>query len=106
MKELFRRFSPYFKDYKLAFGIAIIGMILASAGNAGVAYMIEPIMNKIFLEKNESLLYLVPIGIIIAYTAKSIGKYVQVYFTSYIGQDIVRRIKDKILGNTLDFDIT
>ncbi|CAA6810430.1 MAG: Phospholipid-lipopolysaccharide ABC transporter [uncultured Campylobacterales bacterium] len=41
-----------------------------------------------------------------AYTAKSIGKYVQVYFTSYIGQDIVRRIKDKILGNTLDFDIT
>ena len=40
------------------------------------------------------------------YTAKSIGAYVQTYYISYIGHDIVRIIRDKLLNHILKLDMS
>lgn len=100
-----KRFAPYFKDYILFFILAIIGMTFASTGTAASAYLVEPILNKIFVEKNQNLLYILPYAIIAIYVLKNTGAFMQAYFTAYIGQDIVRRFRDKMIGNLLSLDM-
>ncbi len=105
LKDVLKRFGPYFKDYIPHFIFAIIGMGLASGGTAVSAYLVEPVLNKIFVEKNEKLLYLLPCAIIAIYLVKNIGTFMQAYFTAYIGQDTIRRFREKMVANLLNLDM-
>ncbi len=106
LKIIIKRFSPYFKDYIKEFIIAIVGMILAAAGSAATAYLIKPVMDKIFIDKNEHLLYILPFAVVLVYFIKGAGKFVQIYYTAYIGQDIVKRIRNRMLENILNLDLS
>jgi len=105
VKEFFKRFLPYFKDYKKQLTISIVGMIMAASGAALSAYIIKPVLDKIFIEKNEQMLYIVPFGLVLVYALKGFGKFIQVYYTSYIGQDIVKRLREKMLSKMFKFEI-
>ena len=105
LKDVLKRFGPYFKDYIPHFILAFIGMGLASGGTAVSAYLVEPLLNKIFVEKNETLLYLLPCAIIAIYVLKNIGTFMQAYFTAYIGQDTIRRFREKMVENLLNLDM-
>jgi subfamily B ATP-binding cassette protein MsbA len=105
IKVLLNRFLPFYRDYKLKFALSILGMIMVALGTASSAAIIKPILDKIFIEKNEEMLYLLPLGIIILYTIKASGAFMQVYFSSYIGQDIVRRLRDRIVDTILSFEM-
>ena len=105
LKDVLKRFGPYFKDYIPHFIFAVIGMGLASGGTAVSAYLVEPVLNKIFVEKNEKLLYLLPCAIIAIYIIKNIGTFMQAYFTAYIGQDTIRRFREKMVANLLNLDM-
>jgi len=105
IKDVLKRFGPYFKDYIPHFIFAIIGMGLASGGTAVSAYLVEPVLNKIFVEKNEKLLYILPCAIIAIYVIKNIGTFMQAYFTAYIGQDTIRRFREKMVANLLNLDM-
>ena len=105
LKDVLKRFGPYFKDYIPHFILAIIGMALASGGTAASAYLVEPVLNKIFVEKNEKLLYLLPCAIIAIYLVKNIGTFMQAYFTAYIGQDTIRRFREKLVGHLINLDM-
>ena len=105
LKDVLKRFGPYFKDYIPHFIFAVIGMGLASGGTAVSAYLVEPVLNKIFVEKNEKLLYILPCAIIAIYVIKNIGTFMQAYFTAYIGQDTIRRFREKMVANLLNLDM-
>ena len=105
LKDVLKRFGPYFKDYIPHFIFAIIGMGLASGGTAVSAYLVEPVLNKIFVEKNEKLLYILPCAIIAIYVIKNIGTFMQAYFTAYIGQDTIRKFREKMVANLLNLDM-
>ncbi|MBR8462831.1 ABC transporter ATP-binding protein [Campylobacter sp. faydin G-105] len=105
LKGVLKRFVPFFKDYIPQFIIVIIGMLLASGGTAGTAYLVEPVLNKIFVEKNETLLYILPYAIVIIYVLKGLGTFLQAYFTAYIGQDTIRRFREDMLKNLLNLDM-
>ncbi len=105
MKLFLKKFIPYFKDYKIQFAISIIGMIMAAVGTAATAYMIKPVLDEIFIDKNEQLLYILPFVLILVLAVKSIGKYLQIYYASYIGLDIVKRLRDEMLEKILSFEM-
>jgi subfamily B ATP-binding cassette protein MsbA len=104
-KYLLKYFAPYFKDYKFEFALAITGMILAAVGTTATAWIIKPVLDKIFIEQNQSLLTLLPFAVVIVYAIKGGGTFLQEYYAAYIGQDIVRRIRDKLLGKILSFEM-
>ncbi len=104
--EVFKRFKSFYKEYIPQFIIAIIGMIMASVGTAVSAWLVKPVLDYIFIQKDETLLYLLPYAIIAIYFIKSLGVYLQAYFTAYIGQDIVRRFRYNQLSNILSLDMS
>ena len=106
MKQFFKQYLPYYKDYKRQFIFAIIGMIMVSLGTSGTAYVIKPVLDDIFINKDEDMLHLLPLVVIFLYTLKGVGRYIQTYYVSYIGTDIIRRVKDKFLTHILIQDIS
>jgi len=105
LKQFFKQYIPYYKDYIGKFILVFIGIILVSAGTAGSAYIMKPLLDDIFVNKNEAMLAIIPLIIIGLYTAKGIGRYMQAYYISYIGQDIIRKVRDKFLGHILNLDL-
>lgn len=105
MFNFLKEYLPYYKHYKKEILFAIIGMILVSAATAATAYLVKPVLDKIFIEKNEKMLYILPLAIILAYFLKGVGAVLQQYYVSFIGEDIVRKIRDKFLSHIMDFDL-
>ena len=105
MKEFYKHYLPYIKNYKLKFFFAVIGMIMVAGGTAGTVYIIQPLLDDIFINKDKEMLQLMPYLVIAIYSVKGIGAYVQKYYISYIGQDIVRKIRDKLLKHILELDM-
>ena len=105
MKEFFKQYSPFYKNYKLQFVYAFIGIILVAASTAGTAYAIQPLLDDIFINKDEEMLYLMPIFVIMLYSAKGFGRYIQSYYISFIGQDITRIVRDRLFSHVLTLDM-
>ena len=105
MLKFLKEYFPYYKHYKIKFFLAFIGMLLVSISTAATAYLVKPVLDKIFIQKNETMLYILPVAIILAYFLKGIGAVLQQYYISYIGEDIVRKIRDKFLLHILNLDL-
>jgi len=101
----FKQYFPYYQGYKKKFFYVLIGVILVAIGTSGTAYAIKPLLDDIFINKNVEMLELMPLIIILLYLAKGIGRYLQTYYISFIGQDIIRIIRDKLLKHILYLDL-
>ena len=105
MKKFFKQYSPFYKGYKLEIFYALIGIILVAVATAGTAYAIQPLLDDIFINKDEKMLYIMPVIVVILYAAKGFGGYIQAYFISYIGQDITRIVRDRLFSHVLKLDM-
>jgi len=105
LKEFFKYYAKYYKHYKSKFFYAFIGMILVAVASSATAYLIKPVLDKIFIEHNEKMLYILPFFIILAYFAKGLGSFIESYFISFIGLDIVRKIRNSMLEHILNLDL-
>lgn len=92
--------------YKKEFLFAILGMIAVAVGTTGTAHMLKPILDDLFISKDKEMLNYIPLLIIGIFALKSIGKFVQTYFTAYIGDDIVRKLRDKLALHLMYQDIS
>ncbi|MCD6211542.1 MAG: ABC transporter ATP-binding protein [Sulfurovum sp.] len=105
MKALFIYYSPYFSAYKKEFFFAVLGMIAVAVGTTGSAHLLKPVLDDVFINKDREMLNLIPFAIIGIFSLKSIGKFVQTYYTVYIGNDIVRKIRNKLSFHLMHQDM-
>jgi subfamily B ATP-binding cassette protein MsbA len=105
MKELLRQYLPYLVGYKRQFFFAILGMIAVAIGTAGTAQLIKPVLDDVFINKDKEMLLLMPFFLVGVFALKGIGKYIQTYYTSYIGQDVVRKLRDQLVSHLTYLDM-
>jgi subfamily B ATP-binding cassette protein MsbA len=105
MIEFIKRFLPYFLNYKKELFYSIIGIICVAIGTSATAYIIKPVLDEIFVNKDVDMLHILPIFIIILYAMKGFGRYIQAYYMAYIGQDIVRIFRNNMLENLMNLDL-
>ncbi|WP_418180513.1 ABC transporter ATP-binding protein [Aliarcobacter lanthieri] len=106
MKDFFKQYSPFYKNYKLEIFYAFIGILMVASATAGTAYAIQPLLDDIFINKDINMLYIMPFIVVGLYAVKGFGGYIQAYFISYIGQDITRIVRDKLFSHVLKLDIS
>ena len=106
MLEFFRRFLPYIKGHWMSFGIAMLGGIIAALCTAGVTYLVKPMLDEVFINKDLLMLKLLPILLVLMYCGKAIGAFMQTYFMGYIGEDIIRVIRNEMLEKMLFLDLS
>jgi len=105
MKNLLKQYLPYLVGYKRQFFFAILGMIAVAVGTAGTAQLIKPVLDDVFINKDIEMLKLMPFLLVAVFTLKGIGGYIQTYYTSYIGQDVVRKLRNTLVSHLTYLDM-
>jgi len=97
MKQLFKEYLPYLTGYKFQFFLAILGMIAVAIGTAGSAHLIKHVLDEVFVNKDKEMLALMPFLLIGVFSLKGIGQLIQTYFMSFIGLDVVRKLRNNLV---------
>lgn len=105
MISFFKQYIPYYKNYIGKFLLVFIGIVLIAAGTSGTAYIIKPLLDEVFINKDVEMLKIVPLIVIALYFSKGLGRFLQAYYISYIGEDIIRKIRDKLLSHIINLDL-
>ncbi len=93
------------KSYRREFVFAVLGMIAVAVGTTASAHLLKPTLDDVFINKDREMLVLIPFAIVGVFLLKSVGKYVQTYYTIYIGNDIVRKIRNKLSLHLMEQDM-
>jgi subfamily B ATP-binding cassette protein MsbA len=83
----------------------LIGIILTVAATTATAQIMKPLMDDMFIKRDESMLYLIPLGMLGIYFLKALGRYVQSVYMNYIGMHIVSRFREILLDKIISMDI-
>ncbi|MDD2950154.1 MAG: ABC transporter transmembrane domain-containing protein, partial [Sulfuricurvum sp.] len=105
MKESYKRFWPYIREYKFQFLMVLIGIILTVTATAGTAYIMKPLMDNMFIKKEARMLYIIPMLMVGIYVIKAAGRYIQSVFNTYIGLHIVSTIREELLAKMVNMDM-
>lgn len=104
-QDTYKRYWPYIKGYKFQYFMVLIGIVLTVTATAGTAHIMQPLMDNMFIKKEPGMLYIIPAMLIGIYTLKSIGRYIQSIFTTYIGMHIVSRLREDLLSKMVYMDM-
>lgn len=105
MKKILKRYWPYIKEYKFEYFLVLIGITFTVSATTATAHIMKPLMDEMFIEKKEEMLYYIPLGLIAIYFFKSAGRYIQSVFMNYIGQHIVTRFRGILLEKIINLDM-
>ncbi len=97
--ELYLRLLKFVKPYWTKLVLAMIFMSLVAATNGLTAFVVKPVLDNIFFEKNATMLYLIPGGVILLYLAKGLFDYLQTYLMGYVGQKVITDIRALIFNS-------
>jgi len=92
---------PYFG--KLFF--AVICMILGAAATAANAWMMQPILDDVFLKRDPEMLILVPLAVLVIAIIKGVTEYGQAVLMSFVGQRIITDIQKEMYAHLMRADI-
>ncbi len=71
-------------------------MVSVAICTAGSAWLVQPAMDKIFIDKSTRMLFIIPLLIVGLYLLKGIFFYGQSYLMNYVGQRIVADLREKL----------
>lgn len=106
-KNLLKRLViNYVLKHKIKLIIALICMIIVSASTAIHAWMMQPVLDDIFLNKNSKMLFLLPIAILVIAIIKGLASYFQSIFMNYIGFKIVADVQSEMFLSLIKCDLS
>lgn len=96
-----RRLLQYLKPYRLHLSGAAVFAMLVSLMTAAQAYLVKPVLDDIFIQKDTVMLALIPLAIIAVSLFKAVANYARAYLIRYVGNRIIQGIRDQLYGHLL-----
>ncbi|PDH18332.1 MAG: ABC transporter permease [Pelagibacterales bacterium MED-G41] len=101
IKRLYRDYTV--KHLKKIF-IAIFFSILVAASTSGIAYLLDPAIEKIFINQDPSLMYIIPIIIIIAFFTKGFSLYLAKVIMIRVSQELKADVQKDMMKSLISTD--
>ncbi len=104
-KILARLYFEYVKKHLKRIIIALILSILVAGSTSAIAWLLDPAVKKIFIEKDRTLAWLIPLLIIIAFSTKGLSLYFARMNIIRVGNVVAGELQKQIATNILTSDI-
>tara|TARA_B100001027_G_scaffold105217_1_gene72387 strand:+ start:1058 stop:2788 length:1731 start_codon:yes stop_codon:yes gene_type:complete len=105
LKLLFSLYKKYTSKYLVKIFLSIFFSALVAGSTALIAYLLDPAIEKIFIEKNERLMILIPIAILFAFAVKGTSLYLAKYLLIHVGGEVQKVLQLQIMQSILRSDI-
>ncbi len=100
-----RLFKEYVKKHLRKIFLALLLSIVVAASTSSIAWLLDPAVKKIFIEKDTTLSWLIPILIVIAFAGKGLSLYSARLLIIRVGEEVSGEIKKQIADNIIKSDI-
>ena len=99
--DRFKRLVWYLKPYRVRLIAAFVcsGMVAASSGT--YAWLVKPVLDEIFINRNEALLLALPLALFAVSVVKSAFSYGQNYLMNYVGNQVITDIRQELFGKLI-----
>ena len=101
LKRLYKDYTKYYIGKIL---LAVVFSILVAGSTSATAYLLDPAIDKIFLNKDQSLLLLIPFLIIIAFATKGISLYMAKFLMINVAEEVKKKIQMNMLSSFIKAD--
>lgn len=85
--------------------LAGLCMAVAAGATAALAYLMEPVLDEIFLEKDRTLLVVVPVAVIVITLIRGAATYGQAVLMAFVGQRVIADLQSRVFAHILRFDL-
>ena len=99
-----RLFKTYTKKHLNKIILALFLSILVAASTSSIAWLLDPAIKKIFIEKDQTFILIIPAAIIIAFATKGYSLFFARKLMIIASQDLTRDIQIDVLKSVLNLD--
>ena len=99
-----RLYKDYTKKHLNKILLAVFFSILVAASTSAIAWLLDPAIDKIFINKDQSLLLLIPLFIILTFATKGISLYMAKVIMIKIGEEVKKAIQLNMLSSFIKAD--
>ncbi len=93
------RLLQYVKPYKSWLVISMVCMVIVASMAGAQAYLVKPLLDEIFFNKDGTMLKLVPLVIMGVFLVKGLFSYSYNYFLQKVGQSIIRDLRNLLYSH-------
>ena len=104
-KNLLRLYHSYIKNYFDKLIISLLLSIGVACCTAAIAWLLDPAIEKMFIEQDKSMMLLIPIAIVFAFAGKGLSLYLARVVLIKVGNNIVTTIQKQLASTILKSDI-
>ncbi len=99
-----RLYKDYTKKFLNKIFLAVFFSILVAASTSATAWLLDPAIDKIFLNRDQSLLLIIPFFIIIAFATKGISLYLAKTLMINVAEEVKKKIQIDMLSSFIKAD--
>ncbi len=104
-KEIFiRLYQEYAKKYVNKILFSLFFSLFVAGSTASIAWLLDPAIKKIFIERDQTLLYLIPLAIIIAFITKGSSLYLARKTMIIVSTEVTKDIQVDMAKSIIHYD--
>jgi|TARA_B110001452_G_scaffold266750_1_gene274458 subfamily B ATP-binding cassette protein MsbA len=104
-KNLFRLYKSYIKLHLPKIFIALMLSFATAGGTAAIAWLLDPAIKKVFIEQDKSMMVIVPLAIIFAFSIKGTSLYLARTILIKVSNEIVKKLQTQLSSCILKSDL-
>jgi len=99
-----RLFKTYTKSYVNKILISVFFSLLVAGSTSSIAWLLDPAIEKIFIEKDQSLILIIPGFIILAFATKGISLYLSKVIMIKVAHNVQKNIQSDLVNSLVKAD--
>lgn len=106
LRSRHRRILGYIRESWGKLAMAMLCMIVVSASTSATAFIVKPVLDDIFMEKDERMLFLIPLAVMVIYVLRGAAMYGQEFLMHYVGENIIRKLRENLYDKITDLPLS
>ena len=99
-----RLFFDYTKKHIKKIMLSVFFALLVAGSTSSIAYLLDPAIKKIFIEKDQDLIVIIPIFIVIAFAVKGFSLYLAKVLMIRVSQEVRKDLQSDMLNTLISAD--
>ena len=105
LKNRHKHLLSLVKENKLRLFLAMVCMLVIAIATSATAFLVKPVLDDIFFNKDTQMLIIIPIVVILIYFLRGLGSYGQEYLMNYVGEGIIRNLRNDLYDRIQDLSL-
>ena len=103
--EIYKRlYKDYSKKYLDKIILSALFSILVAGSTSAIAWLLDPAIKKLFIEKDQSLIFFIPLMIVFAFTTKGLSLYLAKAIMISVGEEIKKKLQFDMVNSLIRTD--